>query len=423
MVCHDMLNPKEKYKLEVIKSAICGDITNCEASKLLSVSERHIKRLKSSVRKFGVNGVVHKLKNKVSNNFSGTNFKANILSLIKTKYSDFRPSFASEKLLEIEGLSVNHETLRNWMVEAGMWKARKKRGHKYFSFRERKDYFGEMLQFDGSYHLWFENRLIDSDGYPLEVCLLASIDDATGIINLKFDINESVFAVFKFWKEYVIQSGKPLCIYLDKFSTYKVNHKSAVDNFELITQFEKVLKVLDIKMINANTPEAKGRVERLFGTLQDRLVKELRLNKITTIEAGNRYLKDVFIPRFNKKFSVVPRKFGDLHRKLTKDEFNNLISIFSVKHIRSVNNDYTIQFKNKFFQLKQIQPVTIMQRQAVQIEEWLSSEIKIRFKDKYLNYFQLPKKPDKIKTAPLILAAHKTNWKPPPNHPWKNFKL
>lgn len=418
-----MLNSKEKYKLEVVKSAICGDITNCEASRLLSVSERQIKRLKRDVRKLGEGGVVHKLKNRVSNNFSGTNFKAKVLSLIKTKYSDFKPSFASEKLDEIDGILVNPETLRLWMTEDGMWKSRKKKGHKYFSFRERKDYFGEMIQFDGSYHKWFENRLLDNEGFPLEVCLLASIDDATSQIEAKFDMNESVFAVFSFWMKYIKDKGKPLCIYLDKFGTYKVNHKGAVDNFELITQFGKSLKALDIEMINANTPQAKGRVERLFGTLQDRLVKELRLNNINTIEDGNRYLKDIFIPRFNKKFAVIPRKDGDLHRKLQPEEIKNLGSIFSVKNIRVVNNDYTIQFKNKFFQLKQIQPVTIMQRQAVQVEEWLSGEIKIKFKDKYLNYFELPQKPQKIKTAPLILAAHKTNWKPPPNHPWKNFKI
>ena len=367
--------------------------------------------------------MVHKLKNRVSNNFSGTNFKAKVLSLIKTKYSDFKPSFASEKLDEIDGIKVNPETLRLWMTEAHMWRSRKKKGHKYFSFRERKDYFGEMIQFDGSYHLWFEDRLLNSEGYPLEVCLLASIDDATSQIEAKFDMNESVFAVFSFWIEYIKDKGKPLCIYLDKFGTYKVNHKSAVDNFELTTQFQKALNILDIQMINANTPQAKGRVERLFGTLQDRLVKELRLNNINTIEDGNRYLKDIFIPRFNKKFAVLAKKDGDLHRKLQSEETKNLTSAFSVKNIRVVNNDYTIQFKNKFFQLKQIQPVTIMQRQTVQVEEWLSGEIKIKFKDKYLNCFELPQKPQKIKTAPLILAPYKTNWKPPPNHPWKNFKI
>ena len=418
-----MLNTKEKYKLEIVKSAISGKITNCEASKLLSVSERQIKRLKKSVRKLGFDGVVHKLKGRTSNNFSGTTFKGKVLGLIRTKYSDFKPSFASEKLLEIEGVSVNHETLRNWMIEAGMWKSRKKKHHKYFSFRERKDYFGEMLQFDGSYHKWFEDRLIDSDGYPTEVCLLASIDDATGTIEAKFDMNESVFAVFSFWMEYIKKYGKPISIYLDKYSTYKVNFKSAVDNLELLTQFQKVLEVLDIKMINANTPQAKGRVERLFQTLQDRLVKELRLNNINTIESGNTFLKDVFVPKFNKQFGVTPNKKGDLHRKLTAEELNNLDSIFSVKNTRVVNNDFTIKFKGNLFQLERIQPVTILQRQGVQIEEHLNKEIKIKYKNRYLNYFRLAQKPPKQKVNPLLLTTHKTNYKVPQNHPWRNFKF
>lgn len=413
-----MLSDNEKYKLEIIKCSIAGKITNSEASKILSVSERQVKRLKASVRKIGEAAVIHKLKGRVSNNFSGVSFKANVLGLIKERYSDFGPSFASEKLSEIENINVRPETLRLWMTEADIWKPHKKKKGKYFSFRERKDYFGEMIQFDGSYHHWFEDRLLDSNDYPVEVCLLASIDDATGQIMAKFDMNESVLAVFSFWKEYIKEFGKPLSIYLDKYSTYKINHKNAVDNFDLLTQFETSLKALDIKMINANTPQAKGRVERLFGTLQDRLVKELRLGGISTIESGNKFLKEVFIPKFNKQFSVIPRKSGDVHRRLQRDEINKLGSIFSVKSVRKINNDYTIQFKNQFLQLERIQLVTVRQGQEVQIEEWLNGKIKIRFRDKYLKYFKLKEKPKKIKSGPLILTTHKTNWKPPPNHPW-----
>ena len=231
-----------------------------------------------------------------------------------------------------------------------------------------------------------------------------------------------MFAVFKFWKEYIKEFGKPISIYLDKYSTYKVNFKNAVDNLELLTQFQKALNILDIKMISANTPQAKGRVERLFGTLQDRLVKELRLNNINAIDEANKYLKNIFVPKFNNKFSVTARKFGDVHRKITKEETKKLGSIFSLKYTRIVNNDYTIQFKNNFFQLKQIQPVTIMQKQEVQIEVWLDNEIKIKFKDKYLNYFTLTHKPQKPKNNPLLLTTRKTNYIPPKNHPWREFK-
>jgi hypothetical protein len=417
-----MLNNKEQFRLDVVRSTINGEITNGEASKILSISERQVKRLKASVRKLGETAVVHKLKGRVSNNFSGNSFKNYVLGLIKEKYSDFGPSFASEKLSETNNIDVNPETLRIWMAEAGIWREHKKKKGKYLSFRERKDYLGEMIQFDGSYHNWFEDRLLDSDGYPVEVCLLAGIDDATSQVVAKFDMNESVFAVFSFWKEYVLEFGKPLSIYLDKYSTYKINHKHAVDNFDLLTQFETSLNMLDIKMINANTPQAKGRVERLFGTLQDRLVKELRLNGISTIELGNKFLKETFLPKFNKQFSVIPNKKGDVHRILQKEEIAKLGSIFSIKSVRRINNDYTIQFKNQFFQLKRIQPTTIRQGETVQVEEWLGGKIKFKFREKYLNYFKLKKKPKKIKSAPLILTTHKTNWKPSPNHPWKKMR-
>jgi len=232
-----------------------------------------------------------------------------------------------------------------------------------------------------------------------------------------------VFAVFKFWKEYIKEFGKPISIYLDKYSTYKVNFKNAVDNLELLTQFQKALNILDIKMISANTPQAKGRVERLFQTLQDRLTKELKLNNINTIEGGNTFLKDVFVPKFNKKFSVVPNKPENLHRKLTRSEMLNLKSTFSVKNIRIMHNDFTIKFKSKLFQLEKTQPVTIYQRQEVQIEEHLNNKIKIKHKDKYLNYFTLTTKPPKQKINPLVLTAHKTNFIPPKKHPWRNFKF
>lgn len=417
-----MLDEKEKNKLEIIKKAISGQITNAVAGKLLSVSSRQIRRIKASVRKTGSEAVVHKLKGRISNNSSKSE-RLKIIDLVKTKYSDFGPTLASEKLLEIEGISVKPETLRLWMVKVGVWKVRKRRRHKYFSFRERKDYFGEMIQFDGSYHKWFEDRLIDSGGYPVEVCLLASIDDATGIINLKFDMNESVFAVFKFWKNYLKEFGKPISIYLDKYSTYKVNFKNAVDNLELLTQFQKALNILDIKMISANTPQAKGRVERLFQTLQDRLVKDLRLNNINTIEEANIFLKDVFVPVFNSKFSVKPNNSQNLHRKITRKEALNLRSIFSVKSIRIVNNDFTVKFRGKLFQLEKTQPVTIYQKQEVQIEEHLNNKIKIKYKDNYLNYFILKHKPPKQKINPLVLTTHKTNFIPPKNHPWRNFKF
>ena len=416
------LNPDEQYKFKVLTQATGGKLTNNQASKLLHISVRHLQRLKREFLKNGALTVVHKLKGKPGNHSLEKSVKSNILTTIKQTYPDFKPSFAAEKLKENHDLIINPETLRLWMIEDGLWKAHQQRRVEYHSWRQRKDYFGELQQFDGSYHLWFEQRLLDEFGFPQEVCLLASIDDATGkITHAKFDLNEGVVAVFNFWMEYVLTAGKPLAIYLDKFSTYKINHKSAVDNFELMTQFQKAMKLLSIQVINANSPEAKGRVERLFGTLQDRLVKELRLNNTSSIAEANKFLKE-FLPKFNEKFSVVPAMDGNIHREITQQEKRSLKSIFSIKSTRRVNSDFTIQFKNHFYQLEEIQPTTIRPKEKILVEEHLNGTVHFSFKNHYLKCFILPERPKKILKQPVILTTHPLNYKPSENHPWRKFK-
>jgi hypothetical protein len=415
------LTQAEQQKLAVISSLINKKITNSAAARKLGFSVRQVQRLKAGVRKNGVQSVIHKLKGRLGNHHFDLNIKQQVLKEIKQKYPDFKPKFAAEKILEKNKLSITSQTIRVWMSEEGLWKPHKQKQPEYHAWRERREYFGELEQFDGSYHYWFERRLLDETGDSQEACLLASIDDATGkITHALFDFNEGVVPVFNFWKKYLTNSGKPLGIYLDKYSTYKINHKNAVDNSELLTQFEKAMHSLNIRVITANSPQAKGRIERLFGTLQDRLVKELRLNNINTIEEGNKFLK-IFVPKFNNQFSVVATKPEDMHRPLTRQEKINLSSTFSIKEIRRVNHDYTIQFKNNFYQLEQIQPVTIRPLEKITTEQRLDNSLKFSFKGKYLKYFLLPQKPKKQKhqTAPAVLTTHKPNWKPPKNHPWR----
>jgi hypothetical protein len=278
-----------------------------------------------------------------------------------------------------------------------------------------------MQQFDGSYHNWFEGRNELEVG--LEQCLLLSVDDAKGsITGAQFDYHEGVLPVFGFWKEYIRANGAPLAIYLDKFSTYKINHKEAVDNKDLMTQFERAMKQLDIRVIHANSPQAKGRVEKMNGTLQRRLVKEMRLNKINTISEANKFLVEVFVPKFNKQFAVVAKKKADLHRKLDEKKINELNKIFSVQSERTINNDYTIRFKSNYYQLTEIQPTTVYKKDKVTIEEHLNGEIKIALRDKYLDYFKLPEKPKKEIDIKLVaLTTRKsTAHIPPLNHPWKS---
>lgn len=420
----NVLTPKEQYKLEVITKVINREIKPGLAALLLGISTRQIRRLRVAVQDGGYEAVVHGLRGKQGNHHIDMNLKEKTLRIVKEKYSDFKPTFASETLADRNHIKVNPQTLRRWMTEYGLWKTQDQKKTDYRSWRPRKEYFGEMEQFDGSYHFWFENRYCDQEGLPIEVCLLACVDDASGkITKATFAANEGVAAVFNFWKEYILTTGKPLNIYLDKFSTYKINHKSAVDNHELMTQFQRAMQDLEITLISAHSPQAKGRVEKLFGTLQDRLVKEMRLVGINTPEDGNNFLEEVFLSNFNGKFAVISQKEGNVHRPLSDTDKKNLNRIFSAQSRRRVNNDFTIQFKNKWYQLTELQPTTVRAKDKILVEEWLDGTIHFSLREKYLNYTVLPERPMKIKQLPLILTTHKLNWKPPKDHPWrKGFK-
>lgn len=418
------LTETEKNKLDVITAAIEKRITNKQAAAQLKLTVRQLQRLKAGVKTSGTVAVVHKLKGKASNHRIESDIKSKLLEDIKTNYSDFKPGFATEKLQEKYGAAPTAQTIRIWMTETGLWKVRKQKSAVYRSWRPRKEYFGELIQFDGSYHHWFENRLIDTNSNPVEACLLAAVDDATGTITkAAFGANEGVAAIFNFWLDYAQIIGKPIAIYIDRYSTYKINHKAAVDNSELVTQFGRAMRSLSVKLIFANSPQAKGRVERLFKTLQDRLVKEMRLANINTVFDANQFLEEVFLPKFNSKFSVAAQEEGDVHQVLTKRDGTNLKSIFSVQSPRHVNNDFTVRFKNRWYQLAQIQPITVRAGNVVIVEEHLDGKVYLCFREKYLNYIVLPQKPQRSKSQPLILTGHKLNWKPPANHPWKKRTL
>lgn len=412
------MTQKELSRYEVIKRLIKSEINGTEAAKQLNLSVRQIKNIKIRVLKQGAKGVIHKTRGKTGNRKISEKKVQQIERIIKQKYSDFKPTFASEKLEENEQIKINKETLRQLMIKWNLWKPKpRKKNKEYRSWRERKEQYGEMEQFDGSYYPWLEGR----DGND-ELCLLASIDDATGdITHLRFAYDEGIIPVFAFWRRYVEKRGKPASIYIDKFSTYKVNTKGLSDDPNVLTQFERAMKDLNTKIIHANSPQAKGRIERLFNTLQDRLVKELRLANISTIEKANRFVEKEFIPKFNAKFSVVAQKKGNLHQSLTKIEKENLDKIFSIRNTRIVNNDFTVRFKHLWFQLGPSQPCLVLRKDKVQIIESLDGQTFISLRDKYLNYELLPERPKKVKMKVVALAKTKPSWKPPIGHPWRRW--
>lgn len=408
------MTAKEAERHEIINNLIAKKINGTNAAKQLNLSIRQTKRLKAKVRKHGIKGIIHKLRGKESNNKIEKDLLRDVKKIIQQNYPDFGPTLAAEKLMEIHKINLGVTTVRSLMIREEFFKPKKrKQNQEHRSWRERKECYGEMEQFDGCYHDWFEGR-------GEECCLLAAIDDAKGeVTKLKFGKSESVIEVFTLWKEYLESKNKPVAIYLDKFSTYKVNHKNATDNHELLTQFQRACQDLNINLITAHSPQAKGRVERLFETLQDRLVKELRLRNISDIETANKFLEEEYVADFNKRFSVVPAKDTNLHRPLTEHDKNNLEKIFSIQSKRQVKNDFTIQFKNVWYQLDEIQPTTVYKKDSVLIEERLDGSIHLSKKEKYLNFKKLPTRPEKVKIKLAAITPGKSNWIPPENHPWR----
>lgn len=411
------LTDSEQYRYDIIRACIGRDITNEEASVRLGLKIRQIQRIKRDVEKCGAKGILHKLKGQISSNATDNNITKKVISFLKEKkHKDFGPTFAQEKLADMD-IVISTEALRLLMIKEKIWKPHPRRGPQIVrEWRERKSMFGELVQFDGSYHDWLEN----GD----EECLLAAIDDATSIVSKAlFDDNEGVHAVFRFWWAYVEAYGRPVAIYLDKFSTYKVNNKNAVDNAEFVTQFGRAMKELDIRVICANSPEAKGRIERLFGTLQDRMVKEIRLANIKKQNEANVFINEKYLTNHNERFSVPAKSKNDAHRPLTDELKVKLSSIFSVQSKRKVNNDYTIQFKTKWYQLEAKQKTTVYKRDEVIMEERLDETIHIRIKNIYLEYRELPVRPKSTYVPVVALTRQKPARKVNKNHPWRKFIL
>jgi hypothetical protein len=277
--------------------------------------------------------------------------------------------------------------------------------------------YGELIQYDGCYHDWNE------DGE--EECLLSAVDDATSTVTkMVFADHEGIVPTFRFWWSYLEHYGRPVAIYLDKFSTYKVNHKQAEDNHELLSQFERAMEELNIRLIHAHSPEAKGRVERGFRTHQDRLVKELRLAKQKTVTDMNHFLETVYLPKHNSTFGREPNNPEDAHRPLTDALNKKLPSIFSKQYRRVVKRDFTIQWDGRWFQLLNGQSTTVYKGDEVIIEERLDDAIHIRHtrsEDAYLTYVEIPSRLKQVRRPPTVLERKSTAHKPAPNHPWRRI--
>ncbi len=408
---------KESTLTKLVAKTINGTV----AAEILQLSTRQVRRLKKRFVKKGIKGILHVSRGKVSNQAMPESVKKEVVKIIKTSYPDFGPTLATEKLSELHKIYFSNETIRNIMIEEKLWKVKVRVIDQFpHVWRARKDCFGQMEQYDGSYHNWFEGRLLDGLGQAImEQCLLCSIDDATGkITKAQFAANEGVMATFIFWQEYLQTQGKPVSIYLDRGSTYKNNPRKNAVNDLGITQFERACGQVGIDLIHARSPQAKGRIERLFQTLQDRLVKEMRLKNICTIAEANIFLTKTFVPWFNKKFSVTPKKQTNLHTAQTAKELIQLPLIFSTHDQRSIMSDYTVMHNTKLYQVDPKQPTLVRIGDRVTVQTRTNGQTFLFKQNTELRFTEILERAKKV-VAAKTEDGRRFGHKPADDHPWQ----
>jgi hypothetical protein len=401
------MSRKESRRLHIIHQVLDEKITQVDAASVVGLTDRQIRRLIKRVREEGDGGICHRSRGKTSNHRIPKKIKDKALKLYRERYSDFGPTLASEKLLESHQIALSDETLRLWLNQEDVaYRKRKKRVHR--QWRERKKHFGEMVQMDGSHHDWFEGR-------GPKCVLMGYIDDATGNAYGRFYGYEGTLPAMDSFKRYAQRYGIPGTVYLDRHSTYKSTAKQTVEE-ELTdkkpqSQFERALSELGIKVIHAHSPQAKGRIERLFRTLQDRLVKEMRLAGIHTVEQANEFLKR-WLPVYNRKFRVGAVGEADLHRPALPAR--ELDKILCIKEDRTVRNDFTIAHNGKLYQIEDRVKV-----KKVMVEERIDGSLHITTQGQALRYREITVRPVKQESKPRVSIQKKRGWTPPPDHPWR----
>lgn len=413
------MSSQELDRKNVLDRVLNRELTQVQAARMIRVSDRRVRKLLSNYIRFGTVALISKKRGLRSNRACSEEHKNNVIGLVKSKYSDFGPTFAAEKLLELDNIKINRETLRLWMVEAGIRKAKGKTQPKIHQSRERRDCFGELIQIDGSHHDWFEGRRD-------KCCLLVFIDDATStLIYCRFEEAETTQGYFRSVKDSINTYGKPLAYYSDKFGVFRVNQECADPND---TQFQRAMKELDIELICANSPQAKGKVERANQTLQDRLVKELRLRGISTIEEANKFLPK-FIEKYNKRFAKPPKSEQDAHRELTITD-EQFSYILSVRETRKLSKNLECAFYHTTFQIQTKTQGRRLKHATVNISEDTNGNITVWYNNKLLE-FKIINQSLRTKIAERKNIKVKIGYgfnkgkptKPVKNHPWRKFKL
>lgn len=413
------MSSEEIDRLTIIQKVIDKGLTQLLAASQLCITVRQVKRLVKKYKTHGAAGLVSKQRGQTSNHKYSDQMIEKIKALVVEHYYDFGPKFACEKLDEKHGINVSKETLRQLMINWGLWDAKRQKQAKIHPQRERRHCFGELIQIDGSPHAWFEDR-------GPKCCLYVAIDDATSqICSLHFEPTETTAGYFKLMRKHINAHGIPLATYSDRHGIFRINLPSASEDSE--TQFSRAARELGIEVICAYSPEAKGRVERSNQTHQDRLVKELRLRGISDIETANAYLP-TYLREHNNRFAVEAHSQEDSHRKeYPTNEVLDLI--FSYQDYRTLSKNLEISYGNVIYQIKTKTTGYRLRHAKVTVCEDLNGVITILRQGKKLDYTrhdrakhnaeivdskQLMAKVDSIKHNAKIYT-------PPANHPWRHY--
>ena len=401
-----IMSVKELRRVHVIRQTREKKLTQVQAGTLLGLTPRHIRRLLTRVAQTGDQGLAHRGRGKPSNRRIPEKVKAKALQLCEKQYGDFGPTLAAEKLTERHGMAVSAETVRGWLLAKGVTHfQRRKRPHR--AWRERKAHVGELVQLDGSHHDWLEGR-------GPRCVLMAYIDDASSRVLARFYEYEGTIPAMDSFQRYVTRYGIPLAVYADRHTTYQSPAKPTVEEQlagrEPLSQFGRALSELGVELIPAHSPQAKGRVERLFKTVQDRLVKELRLAGVSTLEAANRFL-DGYLPIYNRRFSVQPAQPADLHRP--RPASRELDQSLCIKTTRCLRRDWTVAHHGHLYQVQ-----TNVRATHVQVEERVDGTMRMTHHGRPLDFHEIRSRPMKAVEAKKVpRPRHPVT--PRPDHPWR----
>jgi len=394
------MSAKERVRLDALHRVKRGEITVAQAGDLMQVSLRQAKRLWKRFKAKGDRGLIHRLRGRPSNRRMPQDLTDRIIKRHQEKYADFGPTFACEKLAQ-EGLVLSPDTLVARLKERGLWQRKRRRG-RHRKRRERRASFGSLLQMDGSHHKWFEDR---APGCVLMVL----IDDATNRTYARLYPAETTPAAFDMFGRWAKRQGLPRSLYVDRHSIYRDE-----DHPEKPTQFGRAMQELQVELIQARSPQAKGRVERRNAVFQDRLVKELRLRGISDIDQANAYLEQVFLPELNRKYAVDPRDKEDLHRVLPPDLA--VEEILCVQEQRAVGRDWCIRWHNQFLQITAEHAALNLPGKKVLVRELSRGKLLVTYNGLRLNHQVAAARPQAPREKPT--AFNNKPWKPGPTHPW-----